>query len=623
MRRPSLSLSGALASLLLAAPALGAAPFKKPAPPPIPREWLTPAEAADFRATPSYDETLAFLKKLQERLPEMSLRFYGSSGEGRPMPLVIVSKEKVFSPEGDEAGERDRGKNKEKDREEEKKPVVLLQNSIHAGEIDGNDACLLLLRDWALGRRRELLDAATILILPIYNVDGHERVSPWNRPNQNGPVEGMGFRTTADGLDLNRDHMKLESPEARALIALVNAWHPDLHVDDHVTDGVDHDWVLTYSWAESPQAPAPVGAWLAGHMPAVLAATEKAGHRVGPYVDLKDRDDPAKGFSSWVGGPRFSTAYFPLRNIPSILVETHSYKPYKARVLANRDFLVALLAEIAKDPGELHEAVEKAGAATAALGRPDAAPSEVAVSWAESEKADRIRLPLYETGRKTSVVTGQPLLTYLRGKVHEIEVPWYHRSEATARLPRPRGYLVLPGWPQIEAVLRGQGLKVERLASPVEIEVEAMRLSSPDFAKTPYQGLTQVQAKVARQKERRQISAGALWIPADQPDFELAVELLEPESPDSLLAWGLLSTLFEQKEYISPQVLEGLVLEKLKDPKIAAEWQEALKDEAFAKDPAARSRWWYRRTPYFDERVGLLPVFRVMQAPRLATRPWR
>jgi len=278
---------------------------------------------------------------------------------------------------------------------------------------------------------------------------------------------------------------------------------------------------------------------------------------------------------------------------------------------------------LSKSPVGPREAVEAAGAHTAALGKPDAAPSEVAVSWAESERADRIRLPLYETGRKTSVVTGQPLLTYVRGKVHEIEVPWYHRSQATARLPRPRGYLVLPGWPPIEAVLRGQGLKVERLLNPVEMEVETMRLSSPEYAKAPYQGLTQVQAKVARQKERRQVPAGALWVPADQPDFELAVELLEPESPDSLLAWGLLSTLFEQKEYIAPQVLEGIVDEKLKDPKVAAEWQEALKDEAFAKDPAARSRWWYRRTPYFDERVGLLPVFRVMQTPKLTTRPWR
>jgi zinc carboxypeptidase len=640
MRLPACRLSGAVLALLLTASNLEAAPPKeppmakspKPAPEtaPIPREWRTPAEAADYRSTPSYEETLAFLKKLQARLPEMALRFYGTSSEGRPLPLVILSKEKVFSPEREEeeGGRREgrEGSKEKAEREAERKPVVLIQNGIHAGEIDGKDACLLLLRDLALGRRRELLDAATILILPIYNVDGHERVSPWNRPNQNGPIEGMGWRTTTSGFDLNRDHMKLESLEARSLIALVNAWRPHLHVDNHVTDGVDHDWVLTWSWAEAPQAPAPVDAWLGAHMPAVLKATERAGHRVGPYVDLKDRNDPGKGFSSWVGGARYSTGYFPLRNRPSILVETHSYKPYRDRVLATRDFLVALLEEIGKDPGELREAVEQAEAHTVALGRPDAPSSEVAISYSENTEGgppDKIRLPLYETTRKTSQITGEPLLTYARGKVHEIEVPWYHRSVATGKLPRPRGYLILPGWPQIEARLRGHGLRVERLASPTELEVETMRLSSQEYAKAPYQGLTAVTAKVARQAERRKIPAGALWVPADQPDFEVAVELLEPESPDSLLGWGLLSTVFEQKEYIAPQVLEGIVEEKLKDPKVAAEWQEALKDEAFAKDPAARSRWWYRRTPYWDEMLGLLPVFRLMRAPKIETRPWR
>jgi hypothetical protein len=619
MRLLSLCLSGALVSLSLTLPARaagGPAPAKPAAEPAVPAEWRTPAEIADFKATPSYDDTLGFMQNVQARVPEMAIRYYGSSAEGRPLPVVILSKEKIFSPEREEGAEA-------ATEGVRRKPVVLIQNGIHAGEIDGNDACLLLLRDLALGRRRELLNAATILIVPIYNVDGHERVSPWNRPNQNGPSEGMGFRTTSNGLDLNRDYMKIESPEARSLVALVNAWRPDLHVDNHVTDGVDHDWVLTWSWAEAPQAPAPVDAWLTAHMPSVLRATEKAGHRVGPYVDLKDRNDPAKGFSSWVGGARYSTGYFPLRNRPSILVETHSYKPYRDRVLATRDFLAALLTEIGKDPGALSAAVDQAEANTVALGKPDAPPSEVALSYTESEAADPIRLPLYKTSAKTSIVTGQPLLTYTRGQVHEIEVPWYHRSKATAKLPRPRGYLILPGWPQIEARLRGHGIRVRRITTPIEVEVETMRLTAPDYAKVPYQGLTQVQAKVTRQKETRKLEDGTLWIPADQPDFELAVELLEPESPDSLLGWGLLSTLFEQKEYISPQVLEGIVEEKLKDPKIAAEWQEALKDEAFAKDPQARNRWWYRHTSYWDETVGLLPVYRLMQPRQFVTRAWR
>ena len=568
----------------------------------------TRAEASGFEATSNYEETLGFLRKLQTHFPEMYLGFYGSSAEGRALPFVIVSREKAFT------GRKAQRLNK---------PVVLIQNGIHAGEIEGKDASLMLLRDLALGRHAEILEGVTLVVLPIYNVDGHERISPYNRPNQNGPKQGMGFRTTANGLDLNRDYLKISSEEARALIALVNDWRPHLHVDDHVTDGIDMDWVLTWSWAEAPQAPAPVDAWLRAHMPAVLAATEKAGHKVGPYVDLVDRNDPAKGFSSWVGQPRYSTGYFPLRNRPSILVETHSYKPYRQRVMATRDFLLSLLGEVARDPAALTRAVAAAEAAEVALGKPDAPPSDVVVTFEQSDRPDRIRLPVYAGETKTSVVSGQPLLLFRRGELNAMEVPWFHGSKAVRTVPRPRGYLVLPGWPQIEQRLRGQGLRVARLSKPAEIEVEAMRVAGPQPAPGSYQGLTRVTAKVERAAERRRIPAGSLWIPADQPDFELAVQLLEPEAVDSLLSWGLLSSIFEGKEYIDPRVLEGLAAEMLKDPRTAAEWRTALQDEKFAADTNARYQWWFRRTPYWDPMAGLLPYFRVMKAPALDTRPWR
>ncbi len=576
--------------------------------PPIPDEWRTPAEVSGFESTPSYDQTLEFLRRVQTRLPEMYLGFYGSSSEGRPLPFVVLSKDQAFTAR--RARQRQR-------------PIVLIQNGIHAGEIDGKDASLMILRDMAWGRHRELLDAMTLVILPIYNVDGHERVSPYTRPNQDGPRAGMGFRTTTQGLDLNRDFLKLASEEARSLMALVSDWRPHLHVDNHVTDGVDHDWVLTWSYIEAPQAPAPVDAWMRTHFPAALAATEKAGHRAGPYVDLVDRADPAKGFSSWVGEPRFSVAYFPLRSRPSILVEMHSYKPYRQRVMANRDFLLALLAEVAKDPAGLMKAVADAEAATVAKGKPDAPPSDVVVIWGASETADPIRFPVYATETKPSVVSGQPLMRYRRGEIAEVEVPWYHRAEAAKTLPRPRGYLVLPGWPQIEQRLRGHGLQVEELTAPAEIEVETMRLSEPDFAESTYQGLNRVEAKVARQLERRLIPAGALWIRADQPDFEVAVQLLEPEAPDSLFAWGLLSSVLERKEYIEPRGLDDLAARMLQDPKVAAEWNKALEDPKFAADPNARYMWWYRRTPHWDETIGLLPAFRVMKAPALTTRAWK
>ena len=432
----------------------------------------TPAEIAGFEATPGNQETIEYLQAIDREMPEMQVGFYGDSPQLRAMPLVVVSKEQAFTP----AAALRTGK-----------PIVMIQNGIHAGEIDGKDASLMILRDMAMGRHLGLLDKMILLIVPFYNADGHARVSPYNRPNQDGPRQGMGFRATAAGLDLNRDHLKAASPEAQALLSVVSEWRPHLHVDNHVTDGVDHDWVLTWSWAEAPQAPLPVDLWLREHMPAVLAATEKAGHRTGPYVDLKDGNDPSKGFSSWVGPPRFSTGYYPLRNRPSILVEMHSYKPYRQRVLANRDFLLALLAEVARDPDSLVRAVSEAEDATVALGKPDAKPSLVAVRYEESEAADTIRFPVYAHETITSVATGEPLLRYRRGQVREMEVPWYHRPKVALTLPRPRGYIVLPGWPQIEQRLRTHGLRVYRIRDlahldGIDLEVETIRVSDPKVA---------------------------------------------------------------------------------------------------------------------------------------------
>ena len=591
----------------LAIAATGAA--AGPARPSVPEELRTRAELSGYRATSSYAETLEFLHRLARRMPELHVDSFGVSAAGRALPLVVVARDPQISPARAIASG---------------KPVVLIQNGIHAGEIDGKDACLEILRDMALGAHRELLDHLVLLIVPIYNVDGHERVSPYNRPNQNGPELGMGFRTTADGHDLNRDHLKLETPEARALIRLFNAWRPHLHVDDHVTDGVDHDWVLTYSWVEPPQLPAPLAAWVAPHLAAALRATEAAGHRVGPYVSLTDRDDPSAGFDSYVGEPRYATGYYPLRNRPSILVENHSYKPYAARVAANRDFLLALLAEVAADGRGLVEAVAEAERRTVAAGRPGADPSSVVLTYEAAPPEEKIAFPVYAWSSEPSTVTGGTMLRYRRGEVREIEVPWTHKPVARKTVARPRGYAVLPGWPAIERRLADHGLRVLRLRQDADLDVETLRLTPGERSgdSGTYQGLTPLAVQVTRTPERRHVPAGALWIPADQPDFEVAVQLLEPEAPDSLVAWGLVSLVLERKEWIDLGVLEGLAREMLRDEATKAAWEQALADEKFAADRMARWTWWYRRTKYWDETVGLLPVLRVLAAPVVALEPW-
>jgi hypothetical protein len=570
-------------------------------------DWLTVAEASDFRATSSYQETVQFLRRVDAGSEFVRLEFFGRSGARKPLPLVIVSADRAFAPDAAAASG---------------KPVLLIQSCIHAGEVDGKDATLMILRDLATGRLPAPRNAI-VLFVPILNADGHERVSPHNRPNQDGPEEGMGFRVTANGLNLNRDHLRLESVEMRALIRLFNDWRPQLHVDNHVTNGSDHGWVLTWAVAEAPQLADGVHEWVQSHLASALEMTREQGHATGPYVYLRDSSDPLQGFTSLPLGPRYSTNYFPIRNTPSILVEMHAHKPFRNRVLANKAFLIALIDEVDGSGGSLVEAVDTARNLTTDQGRTDAEPSDIVLRWRSSEHHEIVLFPAADWYTQTSLVTGKPLLRYRRGSTREIEVPWYHTVEPELAVARPRGYLVLPGWPEIEGMLVAHGLECRILSEPISAEVETIRVADPEFRSSSYQGTVMVEAvHVSRQLEERTIPAGSLWIPASQPDFDIAAQLFEPEAPDSMLRWGLLSTVFERKEYIDARTLEDLALDMLVDDEVRAAWEEALEDEAFAADPRERHLWWYRRTPSWDEDLGLLPVFRVMSVPQMRTVPW-
>ena len=576
----------------------------------FPEEWRTVAEQSDFRATSSYDQTMVYLYQLEAVAPELiRVTDFGRSGQGRPLPLVIVSSDGAFTPE--EAAATG-------------KPILLIQSCIHAGEVDGKDATLMVLRDIALGRRPELAEGTVTLFAPIYNADGHENVSPYNRSNQNGPVDGMGYRATANGINLNRDFLRLVSPEAKALAKLVATWNPHLHVDNHVTNGSDHAWVLTWLVAEAPQLAEPVDAWVGNHLPKVLAKIDAAGHPNGPYVSHVSRSDPSAGMIWDVAQPRYSSGYFPLRNRVSILIEMHAHKPFRDRVLANRAFIDEMMAEAGRSGEALVRAVEQAEAATVALGAEDAEPSEVVVRWGVAEEGETITWPAYDWSLEDSIVTGGRRVQYQPGKSREVELEWRHLPVAELKFARPRGYLVLAGWPQIEELVANHGLRASRLANDAELEVETVRLSSPKFATSSYQGVLMVtDFEISRQQELRLIPAGSLWIPADQPSFEVAVQLFEPEAPDSIVRWSVVSSLFERKIYIGLDRLEEFAREMLTDEDVKSEWEAALEDPDFANNWSARYLWWYRRTPYWDETVGLLPVTRVMEPFKLPLEPWQ
>lgn len=598
MKRVPFLLSIALI-LVLAAPLVSSAEN-------IPDEWLTIAEKNGFEITANHSQTLEFLERIAAQSKLIQVTTFGNSGLGRQLPLVIVSSDGLFTPEAAHAAG---------------KPVILIQSCIHPGEVDGKTASLMILRDLVLGKNTELLDAGVILFAPIYNADGHEDISPTNRANQHGPVGGMGFRTTATGLDLNRDHLKLDSVEARSLASLVNDWQPHLHVDNHVTNGSHHHWILTWSRAEAPQLAPSLDRWLDTHLPPVFARLEQAGIPNGPYVSLIDGTNPAKGIDSSVAGPRYSTGYFTLRNRISLLVEMYAYAPFEARVRANQALLEELLREIASEPKTLIKAVNEARTRTIDLGQPDAKPSDIVLRWKTTTGDDTVAFPVCRWTAQDSTVTGKPMIRFSCAPNDPVlDVPWRHQPEAELTIKRPRGYILMPGWEEARRRLVDHGLTLKEFTAPMTLEVETIRLAHAKTASGPYQGRVGIEDfETSRRTERREIPEGALWIPADQPDFEIAVQLLEPEAPDSLVRWGLLNSVFERKEYIGLDTLETLARDMLSDPEIRKSWEQALKDEDFAGNGGARYIWWYQKTAFWDESIGLMPVYRVMNPVDLPT----
>ncbi|WP_374943716.1 M14 family metallopeptidase [Sphingomonas sp.] len=330
--------------------------------------WITPAERAGFATTPTFAETRAWLERLAAASPRVSLETFGRSGQGRDLLMVRAS-----------TGPGANG---------EPKPVVLVQAGIHAGEIDGKDAGLMLLRDIAMRGKGALLDRVDLVFVPIYDVDGHEASSRWNFPALRGPRD-KGALGNARGINLNRDYAKADAPETRAMIALLRRLDPILYVDCHVSDGFDmgYDVTFTYAgWGRYAQHRATAD-WLETRFgPTVMAALTRAGHRPTIYPSPVDVREPTKGIRYSPEGPRYSTGYGDFIGVPTVLVENHMLKPYRQRVLGTYVLLEAALRVAGEDADRIAaaKAVDRASRPAELLTR--WAPAERPIGWIEDFK---------------------------------------------------------------------------------------------------------------------------------------------------------------------------------------------------------------------------------------------
>jgi len=568
----------------------------------VPVEWLTHAEKTDYRETPRYAETIEYSKRLDQASPLIKFQSFGKSGEGRELPLLIATEGGTFTPE---------------DARQAGKAVILIQACIHAGEPDGKDAGLALLRDIAITKTRPgLLKNLVVLFIPIYNTDGHERVSPYNRINQDGPAE-MGWRTTSTYQNLNRDYMKADTPETRAWLSLWNHWKPDLFVDCHVTDGADYQYNITYQHEHHAGVAPSVLAWEKKVIDErVGPATEAAGNVVSWYLEFIDNRDLPKGIRDFNGSPRFSTGYTPLRNRPGILIETHMLKPYRPRVIGTYDFLRFTLAEVSRDPQSLLSAVREADEKTLAAGRTYDPSRSYPLDFELSDQSTPYKLRAVESHTEKSDISGTQRVIFGTRPL-ELTVPLYNDFRVKKSVAPPLYYIVPSQWTNVIDVLKVHGLAIQTIKEATTIDIESYRFVEVKWAGGPFEGRLMPSFKVEVVRERRTFPAGSVIIPLAQEGAKVAINLLEPEAPDSLVHWGFFNATFEQKEYGEDYVVEKLAREMLeKNPALREEYEKKLATDAtFAANPHARLQFFYRRSPYWDKQMNLYPVGRIVREP--------
>ncbi len=566
--------------------------------PPIPAEWQTHAEQTSYRETPSYVDTIAYSKKLADASPLIRFESFGKSGEGRDLPLLIAAEDESFTPEAAKAAV---------------KSVVLIQACIHSGEPDGKDAGLALLRDIAITKvHAKLLTNAVVLFIPIYNADGHERSTPYNRINQNGPAE-MGWRATTTNQNLNRDYVKADTPETRAWLALWNKWDPDLFIDCHVTDGADYRYNITYQFEHHDGIAPSVLAWEREIIDGkVFPETEAAGNVVSWYLEFADNRDFSQGIRDFNGSPRFSTGYVPLRNRPGVLIETHMIKDYRSRVIGTYDLLRFALAEVSRDPQRLLNAVREADQNPLAKESGAGNDGSFPIAFELTDKAVPYKLKALSSHTELSEVSGEVRVIFGKEPL-DITVPMYNTLRPTKIVPVPLYYIVPPQWREVIQTLQRHGLELLQTAEVTSIEVESYRFSDVQWPSGPFEGRFMPSFKAERVRESRSFPAGSVVVPLEQKLAKVALNLLEPEAPDSLVAWGFFNAIFEQKEYGEHYVLEDLAREMLaQDEGLRREFETRVAtDPHFASNPHERLEFFYRRSSYWDPHMNVYPVGRI------------
>lgn len=561
-----------------------------------PNGWLTKFEKSNYLETPRYDETIAYFKKFEKASPYAKMIKIGVSPQGRDIYCLIASKDKCFTA----AQAKKSGK-----------PVVMVNNGIHSGEIEGKDACMLLLREILVTKEKAaLLDKAILMVIPVFSVDGHERFGRFNRINQNGPVE-MGWRTTAQNLNLNRDFLKADAPEMQAFLKLYSAWLPDFFIDSHTTNGADYQYTVTYEIERSENLYQPTAQFInKSFIPFIISKVEKEGFLTAPYINFWD-EDIKKGIILRPTPPRFSHGYTAAQNRPGLLIETHMMKPYKDRVFATKSMIEATLEFVNKNSAELVSLNKAADVQVPLMYSVNKKPFPIMLN--RTDEAEKIIFKGNKWIEDTSEISGGKRITYTKEK-YDFEMPIYYKSKPVDSVIAPYAYLIPKEWSEIVERLKLHGVVVEELKKETRFDVERYKFTDPKFQEKPYEGHQQVNSPYNVFTEKVTAPAGTYVIKTNQRAIRVILHALEPKGYDAFLRWGFFNTIFEVKEYFEDYVMEREALKMIQEnPILKEEFDKKLsQDKDFKSNPHRRLAWFYEKSPFFDKNLNLYPVMRLV-----------
>ncbi len=557
-------------------------------------ELITKAELTQGAETGRYEEVERLCPAFAKVYPRQVRCFtFGKTPEGRPMLALAIGESRFLEPSLARSHER---------------PVVLFQGGIHAGEIDGKDAGFWLVRDILDGKiLPDVLKKLSLVFVPVFNVDGHERFGAQGRPNQLGPKE-MGWRTTAQNFNLNRDYLKADAPEMRAMLKLLRTWDPMLYVDLHVTDGAKFQHDIALMIEPSLSGPEPLRKATEKLRAQSIADLKNAGHLpLSFYPSFLKDDEPESGIAAGPATARYSNGYWALNNRIAVLVETHSWRPYAHRVRSTYEAMKSLLASAAQSGTQWRKAADLSENQAKRLPG-----TSTVLSYKNTKTSTKIDFLGYAYTRTLSNISGQLMTRYDVSKPEVWSLPFFPEVEPKISATVPKAFMIPPAYREVfEERLKLHGIAYEILTTKWEGKGLAFRMKILGTGKGPNESHQKIDYEGAWEPFTGEVLAGGLKVNMNQAQAQLAMLLLDPVSPESLLAWGYINQIFERKEYMEPYVAEEAAEGMLKDARIKAEFEEKLKDPEFARDADRRLDFFAAKHPSYDQRYLVYPIIRV------------